>query len=265
MKITVPDNINANDFPGEDKNFYRLLDYFVQHRYETVQLARNNITFEDNVFIQKIEYKFNHGEKVLFANNLKTKPVGIVPILSGNYEVSGCRLTFERNGQLGVTVNFSDSPSYLYLRRNANQNIPNNTDTAIQWTNAYEQLGQGLAWDAGTNPSRIRCVTPGYYEFNFTAAFAGNATGIRAAWLSRNSTVPRFSMVDLPNNGASLWVNSGSAVMHLNATDYVELVLNQNSGAGLNAQGSAAQEVQIIAKNIEYSPQAVPCVIYVLG
>ncbi len=265
MKITVPDNINANDFPGENENFYRLLDYFVQHRYETVQLARNNITFEDNVFIQKIDYKFNHGEKVLFANNLKTKPVGLLSVLSGDYEVDGARLTFERNGQLGVTVNFTDSPTYFYLRRNANQSIPDNSDTAIIWNTAYEQVGSGLKWESGTTPTRITCVTPGYYEFNFTAAFNGSATGVRAAWLLKNGATPRYSMIDLPNNGADIWLSSGSAIIKMNANDYVELIVYQNSTLPLDARGGAAQEVQIIAKNIEYSPQSVPCVIYILG
>ena len=265
MKITVPDNINANDFPGENENFYRLLDYFVQHRYETVQLARNNITFEDNAFIQKIDYKFNHGEKVLFANNLKTKPVGLISVLSGDYEVAGSRLTFERNGQLGVTVNFTDSPTYLYLRRNANQSIPDNADTDVNWTTAYEQTGSGLKWEAGTTPSRITCVTPGYYEFNFTAAFDPSAAGIRAAWLLKNNTTPRYSMIDLPNNAGSIWLASGSAVIKMNTNDFVQLILFQNSGGALDARGNAAQEVQIIAKNVEYSPQSVPCVIYILG
>jgi len=268
MKITVPDNLNANDFPDENDNFYRLLGYFVQHRYETVQLSRNNITFEDNAYIQLIDYKFNHGEKAVFPNTLKSNPRGIIPIFSSKHAIDSCTIQLETNAKLGITVNFADSPTFFHLKRNSNQAIADATTTAIIWDSSYTRNGSGLNWDSGTNPTRVTCVTPGYYEFSYTVSFASNATGKRTCFFAKNGVIaapPLYSFISDSAAQTDIHSISSSVIIKLDVNDYVECYCYQNSTASLDVIGNSTAEVQLVAKNIEYAPQQIRCLLYVLG
>lgn len=269
MKITVPATLSSNDFPNEDDNFYRLLSYFQQHRFETIQLSRNNITFTDNVLIQEVNYKFTHGVKVAFANNLKTKPVGLVPVAAIGAAIDACELTIDNTGKTGITVYFKTQKTNLFLTRSANQSIPNATVTAIIWDINNIQEGAGLKWLTGTNPTRITCVTPGTYLFSYVGAYESNAVGIRAFTININGvatgTFSNFADQSLINNGVQIFQTTGSVPLELKTDDFIEVNTFQNSGGALNLLGHASQEVQLSAISLEYSLTNIPCVIYVLG
>lgn len=268
MKITVPTTLNSNDFPGENDNFYRLLSYFQQHRYETIELSRNKITFEDNLYIQLIEYKFTHGVQALFSNTIKTKPRGILPVYAENAAIDAWEMDFYNTGQFGVTMYFKQPKTNIFLTRNANQSIADSMNTAIVWTTANIQDGKGLTWVSGTNPSRVTCSIPGTYLFSYTGAYESNVANLREFWISKNGviagTATRFA-TNILINSANIFQCTGSTPLSLVAGDYVELWTFQNSAGALNALGNGTSEVQLMAHSLEYSIADVPCVIYILG
>lgn len=268
MKITVPDNLNANEFPGENENFYRLLDYFVQHRFETVQLARNNITLEDNAYIQVVEYKFSHGQKVLFANTLpgKTKPRAIIPVFSDGYMIDSWQMSFERGGQIGITLKFDNPDSYISLRRSNNVSVVDGDLVAVEWDVVAESLGDGLEF---ISPTQVICRKPGRYCFSYDAAWDYNNTGHRESFLAKNAnttgTMSRFAYNSLPTNQNQDYCATGTYTFNLIENDYIELYVLQSSGGSLDYLGNNEYEVHLQANSVHYAPNNVNCILYVLG
>jgi hypothetical protein len=89
--------------------------------------------------------------------------------------------------------------------------------------------------DPATNPSRMTVVTAGVHTFETTIVFAANATGIRGVGFRINGTTPIYGWQEVANAGALPTVVSTIWTMPLNAGDYVEVLVFQNSGGALNA------------------------------
>jgi|SRR5215469_10749731 len=93
-----------------------------------------------------------------------------------------------------------------------------------------------------TNNTRITPTVSGRYEIFGLAQFAANATGGREAFarLNGTTTIP-LSLSDVGNAGSTFPTGvplTGVAQFFNGTTDYVELVVNQNSGGTLNVSGS---------------------------
>ena len=128
---------------------------------------------------------------------------------------------------------------------NANQSIPDATNTALAFNS--ERADTNTIHDTVTNNSRLTCQTAGVYSITASVEFAANATGIRSVGLRLNGTT-FLSLQRSPSAGASVTALLSVATMYaLAATDYVEVIVSQDSGGALNvlAGGNYSPEFQM--------------------
>lgn len=118
------------------------------------------------------------------------------------------------------------------MRISASQSIPSATQTAIIWTGNDYNVG-GL-WAAG-NPTRLTAPGPGLYLITANGSWPfGTAGTYLAMGIARNGAALGVWEASVDQAGPTDSGSSCSALIHLNAGDYVELVAYQNSGAAVN-------------------------------
>jgi len=118
-----------------------------------------------------------------------------------------------------------------------NQNLTNNVYTAINFNS--ENFDTDSFHSTVTNTSRITIPSGkgGYYQFRGAIYFStGSASGVKGVVLQKNGGTALFSM-DI--SGQSTQTLQSSSIVNLVATDYVELLIYQNSGSTLAAYGSS--------------------------
>lgn len=117
--------------------------------------------------------------------------------------------------------------------------VGNNTDTAVK---EWEESGDALArWDdAGfiAGGTATRFVIPsggdGTYQLNGYVSFSANATGHRQIWVRANGS-SSYARVRIASLGSADPTGIGTSVaLSLTATEYVELMIRQNSGSGIS-------------------------------
>jgi hypothetical protein len=130
------------------------------------------------------------------------------------------------------------------VNRQANQSIPTNIWTAIQFDT--EEWDTDNIFDPAQN-TRLTCKTAGRYLISGTVRFAENTTGIRMAMICRNgSTTDRlanyFGGMDI--NGR--WSASFTTLVNMIVDDYIELYVWQNTGDALNLHDTSKPRFSII-------------------
>jgi hypothetical protein len=165
---------------------------------------------------------------------LLTAAVGAV-ITTGGITITAGGLTITAGGQTINDGQFT-SQSQFCVRAHATvaQALVNNTLTAITFGGV--SIDRGSWWSAGS-PARLTCPTggDGVYAIVGQVSFAANATGSRQAFIRTNGATIQSRSIQV-----SAGATYGSAVLTsvqpiiLSATDYVELMVLQDSGGALN-------------------------------
>ena len=93
-----------------------------------------------------------------------------------------------------------------------------------------------------TNNTRYTAQVSGWYMASGVVAFAAGATGDRQAIIRKNEGIVYGSSNAMPGNAVLPTVPTGTVLVQLNATDYIELVANQTSGGALNTSVGNAPE-----------------------
>lgn len=122
--------------------------------------------------------------------------------------------------------------------RSTSQSIPDATDTAITFDGVNSDAW--VCWSAG-NATRLTAPVTGRYMAVGTAHFAGNATGVRSIWVEKTGT-STLARVQHITAGASLptWLNISTPPFDMiGGTDYVRLIVRQNSGGALDVNNSS--------------------------
>lgn len=122
--------------------------------------------------------------------------------------------------------------------RSTSQSIPDGADTAVTF-DAVNSDPWG-SWSAG-QAQRLTAKLTGRYMAVGAVQFAANATGWRAAWIERTgtSTVARVQVASAAA-GSPTYVTVTSPPFDMTAgTDYVRLIVRQNSGGALDAVNSS--------------------------
>lgn len=128
---------------------------------------------------------------------------------------------------------------HCHVWHNTTQSIPNGAWTALQF-NQESVDSTGAMHSLGAN-GRIEVPLTGVYLLAVTAAFAANATGWRGVGFDTNSAGVIRGHNTRNNLGAADQVRVAAAVQfELNAGDYVEAKVLQNSGAALNTHNIGA-------------------------
>lgn len=122
---------------------------------------------------------------------------------------------------------------------NTTQSISNNTTTVLAFNS--ERRDDSAFHDTATNNSRLTVPTamPGWYMITGNVEFAGDINGVRQVGIQLNgATVIALNLQQAALAGTITRVNV-STLYYLAATNYVELIVYQNSGISLNINSGA--------------------------
>lgn len=119
---------------------------------------------------------------------------------------------------------------------NTTQNIVSGVPTAMTFDTSMFNSGE---WSSTVNPSRITAINTGIYAISGGVSFAANVTGQRKLELRVNGSLTVKSL-QVNANSALVPTNlTVTAIVLLNAGDYVELIATQTSGSSLQVLQSA--------------------------
>jgi hypothetical protein len=122
---------------------------------------------------------------------------------------------------------------------NATQAITNDTLTPAAFNS--ESYDTDTMHDTSTNNTRITINTAGKYRISAIIEFPANATGIRQILLKVNNTT--YIAADTRDASSTIPIHLYASIDHVFvATDYVEVIVYQNSGGNLNISASASTE-----------------------
>jgi hypothetical protein len=244
---------------------------FLTHTDESTSLpnsrhhtAGDAIEFDDSLPNERIVNVKVDGSTVVINgdNELEAVQGGVAPdsavYLTGDDE-SGS-LPNSRQLLAGVGVLFDDSianertididvppPAGAHIYRNTNQTIANTTLTAISFS--HELIDEDDYWDSG-NPTRLTANEEGWYI-------------IRGQFILDNTTGAGRSSIFIRKNGSTIVAqndsffssgsNSGNSVeflAYLSETDYVELLIEINSGGSHDTVGGVFNTYFQIIRNV---------------
>lgn len=134
-------------------------------------------------------------------------------------------------------VSDADFDDAARVFHSATQSIPNNATAYLLFdSETYDTSGV----HDSTNKTRLVCKTPGLYAISGLVVFAAvNTTGVREARLRVNRSYDIDVADDIhPSASASSVVKLSTQAM-LQAGDYVEVYVYQNSGGSLNSNPSS--------------------------
>ena len=147
------------------------------------------------------------------------------------------------NAKLAVGNYASIKNSFLddlcgIITPSAAQSIPTGVATAVTF-DAADTLDPSGMHNPGVNPSRVTIATVGSYRFDCSAGFAANNTGGRVLSIVRynsGGTIQSYLAVCAQDAGdSSTVVTLACSGMDTFAVgDYVQVLLTQDTGAGLN-------------------------------
>lgn len=146
---------------------------------------------------------------------------------TGNFLTAGIWNASVRDG-----IGFLTNPPSFRGYATVAQTLTDNTWTSLNIdTEVFDNYG---GHSTTTNTSRYTCQLAGLYMVTGVAAFSSNATGNRAVRIAVNGTAVNGTFVKAP--AAAVTASSAqttTALVQLALGDYVEVMGNQNSGAGL--------------------------------
>lgn len=140
---------------------------------------------------------------------------------------------FDRFRVVASEVAKSDSLVIARLTKTTNQTIPTSTQTLVNWeAKTYDTAN---AFDLSTD--RFTAPFSGYYEIQVRISYTAAVAAVNAITLRKNgvavSTMHRADTVD--GN-----YSQGADTIYLVAGDYIEIYVNQNTGADRSIDGTAA-------------------------
>lgn len=139
----------------------------------------------------------------------------------------------QMNSNVRDPVNFFLGVPKAVLKQTSGQSIANATETALTWN--AEDLDNDNAHSVSTNTSRFTCQTAGWYLATAHVTWSANTTGVR--WLVHQINgfnTSRYGLCQVNAVGTGDTALGSTTVLHLNANDYAEVIVYQNSGGALS-------------------------------
>lgn len=118
----------------------------------------------------------------------------------------------------------------------ANQSIPNNTETAINF-DGTDRYDTNNIHSPTTNNTRLTCNTAGTYIIVGQTSFVGNATGYRSLRINLNAATTIAVLQSNPPGSVECALVV-STIWDMAIGDYVQLAVLQTSGGALNVYGN---------------------------
>jgi hypothetical protein len=137
------------------------------------------------------------------------------------------------NSNVRDAGNFFLGRPHVILTQGVAQAIANTTFTALTWDT--EVRDNDAVHSTVTNTSRMTVVTAGWYRVSGTCGWAGSATGQRLSrWAVNGTGVEGTEIAFSSALSTTSAVPAVTADFFLNAGDFVELFVWQNTGGSLN-------------------------------
>ena len=160
-------------------------------------------------------------------------PIGTTAqVLTADTTVSPYKVKWATLAASGATY------SGCMLTNSANIGISNNSQTTLTWDT--EEIDVDGYHSTATNTGRITIPTgkTGKFLISFQLRYSPNATGRRIGYIFKNGTTELWS-AQVNGTATNDTVFTGTYVISLAATDYLECRTYQNSGGALDVQGPA--------------------------
>lgn len=184
----------------------------------------------------------------LDGGSLGTEPILAVAVEAELARIDGDVSTVQAAQAANVL-----NPPIAALRRSTNQSIPSGTPTIVEWNFETWDIGNGHS--NTTNPSRYTAPVAGYYRVTAHIQWqGGGVSGDRFAWIDHNGgnniAGSRDYRSDVAADGNTK-SNHTSCQVRMQAGDFIEIEVQQNSGVSLDINSGSAHvdstlEVELI-------------------
>lgn len=129
----------------------------------------------------------------------------------------------------------------------ANESISNNTVSLFTCDTHDFDTTSGAFHSTSSNTSRFIAATAGKYRLTYNVAWAGSAGGTqRQVYLRVNGSGAVTGSISVVAPSSSDNTNNASVHLNMNANDYVEVLVYQDSGGALNLLGGTGQVTSAI-------------------
>lgn len=165
------------------------------------------------------------------------------PAASSEVQVTSNRIRFHDG--TAVRDLWAVNPPAARAFHNANQSINNTTATTLAFNS--ERFDTDTIHDTATNNSRLTCKTAGKYLVFAHVQWASGAGTYRQTNLFLNGATNIAIVIGPPSSG-NVTYQHVSTVYDLAVNDYVEIIVQQDSGGALNvvASGNASPEFGMV-------------------
>lgn len=132
--------------------------------------------------------------------------------------------------QSGRLTTIETAP-FCSLARTTDQNIPDSTATAMSWNTETEDSANA---HSGTNPTRMTCMRAGVYALSAAIPWDLNSSTMKyETYFSINGSTLINGTALMKTTSSITVVTTATAIVRLALTDYVEVIVWQNSGGTL--------------------------------
>lgn len=150
--------------------------------------------------------------------------------------------------EIEIYAKFAPPQGCVRLSRTATQSIPDNTDTAINWTVQNYVSGANITHSTTSNPNRITFAKRGVVQIDYSISMA--AATIPLAFLTSDGNLSnRFGGVS-GMAGNVFWAAGGCPITINAAGQYVECLVYHNSGGAVDLNGPSTHYSRLFAKYI---------------
>jgi hypothetical protein len=146
-------------------------------------------------------------------------------------------------GSPGTTI--TGSPPACRVRRTTPQSVPTATETAVTFD--AERYDTDTMHSTASLTSRVTFTTAGVYDVDGGVSFAANGTGLRQVGIRLNGTTYLKLVLTAVAAAGSSTILSVSTTYKFAAADYVELVVYQSSGGGLDVETAGSYSPEFAA------------------
>lgn len=150
--------------------------------------------------------------------------------------------------QVRDVLRFLSTPPIADMNQTVAQTLTTSVFAAVTFTTETVDTDvDGIGGhDTSSNTSRYTARYPGWYQCSGGGGFAVNATGIRATrWAVNGTAVNGSQTAEATTAATSAEWAARTKHFYLNAGDYVELQLFQNSGGNLNTDVTTADQSHV--------------------
>lgn len=144
------------------------------------------------------------------------------------------------NATLGRAIALLRNTPRVQARRTATQSITSHASNMYAVTFDGSLTNNDGMLNIASAPTRLTCVTPGLYLLSGQVGWAGSSSDMRRCRWYKNGAGIEQQASEYPGGANAITKFAPTIETFLALGDYIELMVGQNTGAGLNISGVVA-------------------------